>query len=71
MCIPNIKIVNKCRRDLPEELVEEIVDCHSFGAVSNIADQYNLRVAEYEVEFDRDNNKKTIIFTIGDTPGAV
>ena len=37
---------------------------------SNTADMYNLRVAAYEVVFDRENNQKCITYTIGDTPGV-
>lgn len=37
---------------------------------SNTADMYNLRVAAYEVEFDRENNQTCITYTIGDTPGV-
>lgn len=70
MCVPRIKIVNVSRRDLPEELVDDITRGASFGVISNTADMYNLRVAAYEVEFDRENNQKCITYTIGDTPGV-
>lgn len=70
MCVSKIKIVNACRRDLPEELVDDIVGGASLSVVSNTAEQYNLRVAVYEVDFDNDANQKVITYTIGDTPGA-
>lgn len=37
---------------------------------SNTAVMYNLRVAAYEVEFDRENTQKRVTYTIGDTPGV-
>jgi len=70
MCVPKIRIVNACRRDLPEELVDDIVRGASLSVVSNTAEMYNLRVAVYEVDFDSDENQKVITYTIGDTPGA-
>lgn len=70
MCVPRIKIVNASRRDLPEELVDDITRGASFGVINNTADMYNLRVAVYEVEFDRENNQKCITYTIGDTIGV-
>ena len=70
MCVSKIKIVNACRRDLPEELVDDIVGGASLSVVSNTAEQYNLRVAVYEVDFDSDANQKVITYTIGYTPGS-
>ena len=70
MCVPRIKIVNVSRRDLPEELVDDITRGARFGVISNTADMYNLRVATYEVEFDRENTQKCITYTIGDTQGV-
>ena len=70
MCIPRIKIVNVSRRALPEELVDDITRGASFGVISNTADMYNLRVATYEVEFDRENTQKCVTYTIGDNIGV-
>ena len=70
MCVPRIKIVNVSRRDLPEELVDDITRGSGLGVINTTADMYNLRVAAYEVEFDRENNQKCITYTIGDTPGV-
>lgn len=70
MCVPHIRIVNASRRDLPEELVDDITRGASFGVISNTADMYNLRVATYEVEFDRENNQRRVTYTIGDTIGV-
>lgn len=70
MCVPRIKIVNASRRGLPEELVDDITRGASFGVISNTADMYNLRVATYEVEFDRENTQKCVTYTIGDNIGV-
>lgn len=70
MCVPRIKIVNASRCGLPEELVDDITRGASFGVISNTADKYNLRVATYEVEFDRENNQTRVTYTIGDTIGT-
>lgn len=70
MCVPRIKIVNVSRRDLPEELVDDITRGSGLSVINNTADMYNLRVVAYEVEFDRENNQKCITYTIGDTPGV-
>lgn len=71
MSVPRIKIVNASRRDLPEELVDDITRGASIRVVNNTADMYNLRIAAYEVEFDEENNQKCITYTIGDTLGVV
>lgn len=65
MCVPRIKIVNASRCGLPEELVDDITRGASFGVISNTADKYNLRVATYEAEFDRENNQTCATYTIG------
>lgn len=70
MNVPRIKIVNVSRRALPEELVDDITRGSRFGVISMTADEYNLRIAKYEVEFDRENTLKCITYTIGDTTGA-
>lgn len=70
MRVPRIKIVNVSRRDLPEELVDDIIRGSRFGVISDTADMYNLRVATYEVEFDRENTQKCVTYTIGDTQGV-
>lgn len=70
MCVPRIKIVNVSRRDLPEELVDDITRGSGLSVINNTADMYNLRVVAYEVEFDRENNQRCITYTIGDTPGV-
>lgn len=70
MSVQRIKIVNASRCDLPEELVDDITRGVSFGVISMTADKYNLRIAKYEVEFDRENTLKCITYTIGDTTGA-
>ena len=38
MRVPRIKIVNASRRDLPEELVDDIIRGVSFGVISNTAE---------------------------------
>lgn len=70
MCVPRIKIVNASRCGLPEELVDDITRGASFGVISNTADKYNLRVATYEVEFDRENNQTCVTYTIDDNIGV-
>ncbi len=70
MCVPRIKIVNVSRCDLPEELVDYITRGASFGVISKTAGKYNLRVAEYEVEFDRENNLKCVTYAIGGAIGV-
>lgn len=70
MSVPRIKIVNVSRRALPEELVDDITRGARFGLISMTADEYNLRIATYEVEFDRENNQTCVTYTIGDTIGV-
>lgn len=70
MSVPRVKIVNASRRDLPEELVDYITRGASLGVISMTADKYNLHVAKYEVEFDREHNLKCVTYTIGDTIGV-
>lgn len=70
MCVQRIKIVNVSRLALPEELVDYITRGASFGVISKTADKYNLRVATYEVEFDKENNLKCVTYDIGDTIGV-
>lgn len=69
MCVPRIKNVNVSRRALQEELVRLITRGASFSVSSNTADSYNLHVAAYEVEFDRENNQTCVTYTIDDTIG--
>lgn len=58
-----IRIVNNSSRELPEELAEACIE-KSLTTVNNIAEEYLLKVKEYE-QIIEDNNIVEIIYTIG------
>ena len=57
-----VKIKNKSNREIPEELANA---CNqSLSEINRIAEEYNLRVIEFEKEFDKNGNVSSQIITI-------
>lgn len=58
------KVINKSNRELPEELVNACTGC-SIGEINAVAEDYNLKLIEYEKVFNN-NIVDEEIYTIGD-----
>lgn len=59
-----IRVINKSSRELPEELADACMQL-TITDVNNVADEYNLKIVEYEKIFD-DGELLEVIYTIGD-----
>ena len=62
MCV-KVKIVNKSKRELPEEVIEALT-FKTVSEANDILDEYNLKIVEYERVL-KDAKIKEQIFTIG------
>lgn len=62
MCV-KVKIVNKSKRELPEEVIEALT-FKTVSEANDILEEYNLKIVEYERVL-KDAKIKEQIFTIG------